>query len=356
MQKIVSCPATLPAMPKSAILGFGRYLPTSRIKLEDIASHWKQDASHIKSALGLQEKTVPDYGEDTFTMAFEASKQAIEVAGISPAEISAVFVGSESHPYAVKPTSGMLASALEVDPFCHAADLEFACKAGTAGIQIVDAFIRSGQIRNGLAVGADTAQAKPGDALEYTAAAGAAAFVMGSDTSKKALCRIESTISFTTDTPDFWRANGEKFPRHAGRFTGEPGYFHHVRETINAMLETQKMDIAEFDHVVLHMPNAKFPKTIAKEFGITPQQLELGFIVPDIGNTYSACSPLGLTFVLEKALKGQSILLVSYGSGSGCDAFLMTMLKDGVALPTDERPTEYVNYAQYLERCGLLQG
>lgn len=342
-------------MPKSAITGFGRYLPTSRIKVEDIASHWKQDASQIRTGLGLKEKTVPDHGEDTFTMAFEASKQAIANAGISPAEISAVFVGSESHPYAVKPTSSMLASALEVDPFCHAADLEFACKAGTAGMQIVDSFVRAGQIRYGLAVGSDTAQAKPGDALEYSAAAGAAAFVIGSDASKKALCRIESTLSFTTDTPDFWRANGEKFPRHAGRFTGEPGYFHHVREAINAMLETQKMDIAECDHVVLHMPNAKFPKTIAKEFGITKDQLELGFIVPEIGNTYSACSPLGLTFVLEQALKGQSILLVSYGSGSGCDAFLMTMLKDGMSLPPDERPVDYVNYSEYLERCDLIK-
>jgi hydroxymethylglutaryl-CoA synthase len=46
-------------------------------------------------------------------------------------------------------------------------------------------------------------------------------------------------------------------------------------------------------------------------------QLEAGFIVPTIGNTYSACSPLGLSFVLEKAKKDEKILLVSYGSGSG---------------------------------------
>lgn len=219
----------------------------------------------------------------------------------------------------------------------------------------MDAFVRSGQVRYGLAIGSDTAQAKPGDALEFTAAAGAAAFVLGSEKSKHALCRIDSTLSFTTDTPDFWRPNGEKFPHHAGRFTGEPAYFKHMREALKGIMETQDMRMEEIDHVVLHMPNAKFPTTIAKEFGITKEQMQLGFIVPHIGNTYSACSPLGLTYVLEEAKKDEKILLVSYGSGSGSDAFLLTMLKDGVRLAPDERPLEYVNYAEYLERCNLVR-
>lgn len=337
----------------SAIIGFGRYLPKLRIKAADIAAHWGQGDDTMR-ALGLTEKTVPETGEDTFTMAFEASKQALEIAKIQPAEVSAVFVGSESHPYAVKPTSGMLASALKVDPFCFSADLEFACKAGTAGMQIVSSFVSSGQIRFGLAVGSDTAQARPGDALEYSAASGAAAFIIGKDDAKNAIAKINRTISFTTDTPDFWRPNGEDFPHHAGRFTGEPGYFHHMREAIKGMLELEKAKASDFTHVVLHMPNAKFPKVIAKEFGFTEEQLNAGFIVPTIGNTYSACSPLGLTYVLEQAKKGERILLVSYGSGSGCDAFSMTMLKNGVVLPADTRETEYVTYAQYLEKKNLI--
>src|SRR3989338_9446747 len=154
-------------------------------------------------------------------MAFEAGRQAIDTAKIQSSEISALFVGSESHPYAVKPTSGMLAAALAIHPFSHCADLEFACKAGTAGMQIVDSFVRSGQIHYGLAIGTDTAQAKPGDPLEYTAAAGAAALILGSEKTKNALCRIDKTLSYTTDTPDFWRKADEFYPRHAGRFTGE---------------------------------------------------------------------------------------------------------------------------------------
>ena len=341
-------------MEHSAIVGFGAYIPKYRIKIPEIARHWKQDAEALLTSLGVEEKSVPDVGEDSFTLAFEAANQALETSGIPSSQVSAVFVGSESHPYAVKPTSGMLVAALNLDPFSHASDLEFACKAGTAGVQIIDGFVRSRQIRFGLAIGTDTAQSKPGDALEYTAAAGAAALLVGPESHKSAVCRIDRTLSFTTDTPDFWRAEGEPYPRHAGRFTGEPGYFRHVRETIGAILKASKMQISDIAHVVLHMPNAKFPMRIAKECGITKEQMSAGFIVPTIGNTYSACSLLGLASILQKAKKNDRILLVSYGSGAGCDAFLMTMLKDGALLPVDTRERTYLKYDEYLEHAGAL--
>jgi hydroxymethylglutaryl-CoA synthase len=287
-------------------------------------------------------------------MAFEAARQAIETADLRSSEISAIFVGSESHPYAVKPTSSMLAASLQLHPFCHCADLEFACKAGTAGMQIVDAMIRAGQVQYGMAIGTDAAQGRPGDPLEYTAAAGAAAVILGSEKAKNALCRIDHTLSFTTDTPDFWRPNGDKYPHHAGRFTGEPAYFRHVKDAALGILAVAKKKPQEVTHVVFHMPNAKFPKAAAKKLGFTQEQMALGFIVQSIGNTYSACSPLGLTEVLQHARKNDVILLISYGSGSGSDAFLMTMLRDGVALPSDDRKLEYLSYDRYLEHTHAI--
>lgn len=333
----------------SAIIGFGMYIPRLRIRTAEIARHWHVDPATIASGIGVEEKTVPDRGEDAYTMACEAAQQAMEIARMDRMEISAVFVGSESHPYAVKPTSSMVASAIGAHPFCHCADLEFACKAGTAGMQIVDAFIRSGQIRFGLAIGSDTAQAAPGDALEYTAAAGAAAMLLGPAGDERALCRVDATLSFTTDTPDFWRPAGEAYPRHAGRFTGEPGYFRHVREALQGILSVGSASLDDIHHVVLHMPNAKFPERIAQEFGIRKEQMERGFIVPRTGNTYSACALLGLAHVLQSAQAGERIIVVSYGSGAGADAFLLTMLRDGVRLPTHHRQTEYVDYGRYLQ-------
>jgi hydroxymethylglutaryl-CoA synthase len=97
------------------------------------------------------------------------------------------------------------------------------------------------------------------------------------------------------------------------------------------------------------MPNAKFPSKIAQEFKLTAEQMEHGFVVPMIGNTYSACSLIGLTDVLQNAKKGERILMVSYGSGAGSDAFLFTMLRDGVTLPSDTRDITYLRYSEYMQ-------
>lgn len=338
----------------TAIHSFGRYVPRYRIKAAAIAAHWNRGNEQAEG-LGIIEKTVPARDEDTFTLAWEAAKQAIETSTVDPTDIQAVFVGSESHPYAVKPTSGMLVSALRLNPFCHAADLEFACKAGTAAMQIVSSMVSSKQIYYGLAIGADTAQSKPGDALEYSAAAGSAAFLIGASTAKEpGLCRIDATMSYTTDTPDFWRSAEEKYPSHAGRFTGEPAYFHHIETITKKILDEHSLRPTDIDHVIFHMPNAKFPQQAGKKLGFSKEQMDAGFIVPTIGNTYSACSPLGLAAVLQLAKKDQRLLLVSYGSGAGSDAFLLTMMKDGVPLPAIHEEIQQLDYAAYLRNTKAL--
>ncbi len=341
---------------KAAILSVGRYVPAFRIDAKTIADHWKRGTEQA-DGLGIIEKSVPSSDEDTFTMSWEAGRMALESGDIDPKEIDAVFVGSESHPYAVKPTSAMLVTALKINPFCRAADLEFACKAGTASMQIVSAMAESKQIKMGLAVGSDTAQSKPGDVLEYSAAAGAAAFVIGLPTKKHAgICSIDAQLSYTSDTPDFWRGAHDKYPSHAGRFTGEPAYFHHLETATKKILAENNLTPGNIDHVIFHMPNAKFPMQAAKKLGFTEDQMSAGFVVPHIGNTYSACSPLGLIDVLQVAKKDQRILLVSYGSGAGSDAFVFTMLRDGVPLPSNhsENEPKRLSYAEYLQTSKIL--
>ena len=88
-----------------------------------------------------------------------------------------MWVGSESHPYAVKPTSTIVAEAIGAVPNTQAADWQFACKAGTEAMQAAIGFVGSGMAHYALAIGMDTAQGRPGDALEYTAGAGGAAFL-----------------------------------------------------------------------------------------------------------------------------------------------------------------------------------
>jgi hydroxymethylglutaryl-CoA synthase len=303
----------------AGIIGYGAYIPRNRIKVEEIAKVWGADAPSYKKGLMLEEKSVPSPDQDTITMSVEASKNALKRAGIDPKEIGAVYVGSESHPYAVKPSGTVLAEALGATPECHTADLEFACKAGSEGMFIALNLVRAGAVKYGLAVGADTSQGAPGDALEYSAAAGAAAFLFGRD---DLVADCLETYAFMTDTPDFWRREYQYYPRHGGRFTGEPAYFKHVLGAAEGIMAKAKMKPADFAYVIFHQPNGKFPFRAGEMLGFTKAQIEPGWLVNRLGNTYSGSSPLGLTAVLDVAKPGDLVLMVSYGSGAGSDAFI----------------------------------
>lgn len=343
----------------AGIVGYGVYIPFYRIKVEEIAKVWGDDPRAISRGLVVQEKSVPSPDEDTATISVEAARNSLKRANIDPQKIGAIYVGSESHPYAVKPTATIVADAVAAAPELTAADLEFACKAGTAGMQVCMGLVDSDAIEYGLAIGADTAQGAPSDALEYTASAGGAAYVIGKNNT---LADFEGTYSFTTDTPDFYRREGKPYPRHGGRFTGEPAYFKHVLSAAKGMFEKMGTDASDYDHAVFHQPNGKFYIRAARKLGFNEDQYQTGLLTPYIGNTYSGATPLGLAAVLDIAQPGDRIMAVSYGSGAGSDAFSITV-NDEIDQKRDLAPKvqelvekkSYVDYAVYAKFKGKLR-
>lgn len=299
------------------IVGYGAYVPRYRIRAEEIARVWRGEQTG--TGLPIKQKSVPGPDEDTVTMSIEAAKNALSRAQIDPKDIRAVWIGSESHPYAVKPSGTIVAQALNIFPANTAADLEFACKAGTEALQATLGFVGSGMAQYALAIGMDTAQGRPGDALEYTAAAGGAAFIVGP--AANALAVLEGSFSYVTDTPDFFRRNYERYPQHGNRFTGEPAYFHHIRSSVTALMNELGLQPADFKYLSFHQPNKKFPIKMAEELGFRKEQYLPGLLSPRVGNTYAGSSILGFTALLDEAQPGDRLLLASFGSGAGSDAF-----------------------------------
>jgi hydroxymethylglutaryl-CoA synthase len=328
------------------ISGWGAYVPRLRIRVEDIAKVWGQDAEVIKNGLLIEEKSVPDMDEDTITISAESGKNALLRAGIDGERIGALFIGSESHPYAVKPSGTVVADALGMTPNVLVADYEFACKAGTAGVQTCYGLAKAGEIEYGMAIGADTSQGQPGDALEYTAAAGGAAFVIGSNP----VAIIEGIYSYTTDTPDFWRREGQDYPKHGGRFTGEPAYFHHLTSAAKGLMQKLGTRSSDYNHVAFHTPNGKFPLRAGKMLGFSGDQLKHNLLVQKIGNTYSGASLLVLSQILDNALPGERVLVTSYGSGAGSDAFSLGITDRIEGVKENAPKTEfYVNRKEYID-------
>lgn len=308
-----------------SVYGWGVYLPRLRVRAEEIARVWRGSfVANPNCALPIREKAVVNVDEDTITMAIEAARRALRRAMVSPRKLGAVLVGTESNPYAVKSAGAIVARALGASNFILAATYEFACKAATEALQTCIGLIESGRIEYGLVVGADTAQGAPADELEFTAACGATAFVLGRR-SPDAAATIEASLSYVRETPDFWRRSGSAYPRHAQRFTGEPAYFHCIVSAARAIMDELGLKPSDFTYAVFHQPNLKFPLKVAKVLGFSVEQVKPGIAVDKVGNTYAGSALLGLAKVLDIAEPGDRILVVSYGSGAGSDAFVLTV-------------------------------
>lgn len=340
------------------IISYSTYIPKYRIKVEDICRVWGKEPESVISSLGVREKSVAAADEDAVTMAVAAASRASSTTTNRNFDI--VFVGSESHPYAVNPTSTIVGEMLGLDNNYLAADLEFACKAATAGMQASIGLIESGRYNNALIIGTDCAQSKPHDPLEYTASSAAAVFVLGKGSN--VIAEIKEITSYSSDTPDFWRRDGIKYPSHGGRFSGRPAYFKHTLGAAEQLLTKSKKEPADFAYCVFHMPNGKFPRRVAKQLGFSQKQLEQSLVVEDIGNPYSASSLVGLAAVLDIAKPSELIFLVSYGSGAGADGFIFKTTKNIVDYQNKHKKTvkeqiekkEHVKYVEYLKMTGKI--
>jgi hydroxymethylglutaryl-CoA synthase len=345
----------LKPMEQVGIVGYGAYIPRYRLPAKEVSRIWTDGEGGVP----IVEKAVPGLDEDVITMSIEAARNALARAAIDPSEIRAVWVGSESHPYAVKPSSTVVAEAIGATPHTQAADWEFACKAGTEALQAAIGLVGSGMAHYAMAIGMDTAQGRPGDTLEYTTGAGGAAIILGP--ADESMACFQGSYSYATDTPDFWRRSNEIYPEHGERFTGEPAYFDHILTAAQEIMKLTDTQPEDFAHVVFHQPNAKFPMRVGHMLGFKDEQIETGLLVSLIGNTYAGSPMIGLSAVLDKGQPGDRVLLVSYGSGAGSDAFMLTLtdrlpeLRDRAPKTQEyiDRRTE-IDYATYARYRGKL--
>ncbi|MEM4982705.1 MAG: hydroxymethylglutaryl-CoA synthase [Candidatus Bathyarchaeia archaeon] len=313
------------------------------------------------------ERSVPFIDEDAITAAVEAGKLALIHSGVDSGLIGKVYVGTESNPYAVNPIASKVAQVLKLgedDPdgvqVVDAVDTEFACKAASSMFKdaVALTFYPKNPMEYVMVIGADNSQAaprcEPGGELDYFVGYGGAAFIFSK---KDVIAEVEGWCSCTSDTPDFWRRDMEPYPRHGGRFTGEPAYFKHVLKAGKKLMEKMNLKPSDIDYFVCHQPNPTFPARAAAALGFKPEQYLPGIQVTKFGNTYSASSLIGLAAVLDQAEPHKRIMIVSYGSGAGSDAYLLvttSQIKDKrdrqkftVKYQAESKFINYVDYATY---------
>ncbi|MBS7653631.1 hydroxymethylglutaryl-CoA synthase [Candidatus Bathyarchaeota archaeon] len=332
------------------IVGYGVYVSRFRIKEGGI------------------ERSVPFIDEDAITASVESGKLALIHSGVDHRLVDKIYVGSESNPYAVNPIASKVAQVLKLGEEekaegvqgVDAVDTEFACKAATSMFKDAMALVcyPKNPMKYVMVIGADNAQAaprgEPGGELDFFVGFGGAAFIFGKE---DVIAEAEGWYSCTSDTPDFWRRDLEPYPQHGGRFTGEPAYFKHIIKAGRKLMERMNLKPSDIDYFVCHQPNTACPARAAAILGFKPEQYAPGLYASKFGNTYSGSSPIGLAAILDQAEPHKRVMIVSYGSGAGSDAYLFittSQIKDKrsrqkftVRYQAENKFLQYVDYATY---------
>lgn len=309
----------------AGITGYGAAIPYNRISVEEIHRVWRNTSlDKVKNVLQVNERAVLQPNEDTITLAIDAARRAIEHAGVRRENIDALFLGTCTSPYHSKPSMTIVAQAIGARPNLMGGDLQFSGKSGSTAIQVCLGLVNSQMAMAGLAIGADTINrhTSPGRFYEYTASAGAAAFVIGKD---KPLAEIAGTSSYVSDLSDFFRVEGERYIQNIGvggeLFPAwEIGFAEHVSQAANALMKQLGLKPGDYQFAIFQQPFGFAPFTIGERLGFTREQVEPGVIAPVIGDCGAASALLGLIHVLDTARPGARILLATYGFGAGSDA------------------------------------
>jgi len=348
----------------TGIVGYGAYIPKFRLKVEDIWDVWVdpiETAAIVKKKRDLTEKAVGRWDEDSVTMAIFAAKSSLAMAEVPGEDLNAIYFGSCTNPYVSKASALVVAEALRSGPELLAADCQFATKSGTAALQICSALVETGMARYGLAIGSDdmSRHVPPHDPDEYAASSGAGALLIGKE---KVVAEIEGMYSWTTQTPEFYRLDGERYIKHGANENEEPlvGYGKHVKNAVQGFMKKFDCSPRAFAYVALSQPDGRLPLEVSKELGFSDQQIRPGLIAPAIGDCGSASPFLALAAILDQAQAEERVLVVSYGFGAGSDVFALktTALLNETKNRRRGYPSvrdlidkkENISYAQYLRQ------
>lgn len=315
--------------------------------------------------LMLREKVVPGPNEDSLTAGIRSLNYAIRRAGIDAHQIDALFVVSESYPYAVKSSTAIAGKAGLTD-LKFGVRGEFACKPFGEFLDIGAALIDSDRCRYVAVTATDASQGAPGDDLEFSASFYSTTIILGKE---KGIAAILGRTSINYDFSDFIRKEGQAFPEHEGQGTSL-AFRGMILSTLKKHLERYEdltPECLSTKTWVIHSPNGSFPnealvdisnhfgvKLAEKEFdgngkmlGIKPL-VKVSNLAPDIANGYSATVPTALCNAMETAKSGDEIMTVLYGSGAGSDVISIKLQADGSEIANNGVPTvrEQIDYKQ----------
>ena len=319
-------------MIHSRIIGTGGYLPPNVVTNADLAQRMDTSDEWIRSRTGIRQRHIAEAGETSSSLALEASKAAISSAGISAQEIDLIILATSTPDYIFPSTACLLQAKLGVKG-CPAFDLQAVCSGFVYALATADLFIRAGQHRCALVVGAEVFSRildwnDRGTCVLFGDGAGAVilraddrpgimASALHADGSHAGILSVPGNVCGGKAIGDpFLRMDGPAVFKFAVRVLDEVS-----RETLAKCGQR----VEDIDWLIPHQANLRILESTAKRLHLPLEKLIV--TVDTHGNTSAASVPLALDVAIRdgRIKSGHKVMLQGVGGGFTWGAVMVEM-------------------------------
>jgi 3-oxoacyl-[acyl-carrier-protein] synthase-3 len=318
----------------SRIVGTGRYLPEKVVTNFDLEKMVETTDEWIRTRTGIERRHIAAEGEFTSDLAFGAAQEAIKSAGIETSEIDFIVVGTTT-PDTVFPNVGCIIQQKLGLHGTPAFSVETACSGFLYGLSIADQFVRGGQSKCALVVGAETlsrivdwndrttcvlfADGAGAAILKPSEEPGIISTHLGADGQYRDLLYFPTGASVHPAegaAPSVIQMKGNEVFKVAVKT---------LENMVDEILAKTGLDKNDIDWLIPHQANLRIIQATAKRLDLPMDRVIL--TVQDHGNTSAASVPMALDVAVKdgRVKPGDLVLLEAFGGGFTWGAALVRM-------------------------------
>jgi len=311
------------------VVGWGKYVPRRVLTNEDLSQMVDTSDEWIRTRTGIRERRLAEEGETTSRMAIQAARQALEVAGLKPAQIDLIVVATVTSDYPLPAAACLVQDALGATG-AVAFDLSAGCSGFVYGLAVAAHLLSAGVYRTALVIGAETLSrftdwADRNTCVLFGDGAGAAilqageneggvlATALGADGSGWDLLHVPAGGSRTPASHrtvaaglHFIQMKGREVFRFAVRI---------IPVATREVLEQAGLSLDDLDLLVTHQANQRIIEAAARSLNVPPEGVYSN--LERYGNTSAASIPIALSEAAEEGHIKPGDLVVCVGFGAG---------------------------------------
>jgi 3-oxoacyl-[acyl-carrier-protein] synthase-3 len=309
----------------SRILATGSYLPERVMTNAELESLVDTSDAWIRERTGIERRHIVAEGESTCDLAERAARAAIESADIDPAELELIVVGTTTPDKIYPATACRLQARLGANG-CTAFDVQAVCTGFIYALGVADKFIKTGEVKRALVVGADTHSrlldwSDRQTCILFGDGAGAVVLEAGDEpgiysTHLHADGRYEDLLYVEGGVPlgGGTIADGNAYTKMRGNEVFKIAV-RTLRRIVTEALDANGMQPSDIDWLIPHQANIRIIEATARKLDIPADRVVV--TVAEHGNTSAASVPLALDVAVRdgRVKRGDNILLEAFGGG-----------------------------------------